>query len=55
MNLTPPKHMVFWISVVLAVLGLALFLFVPAFFAYGVWAMTAGFVLLALGVTMTGV
>lgn len=55
MKLTPPKHWVFWVSVVLAVLGLAIYLFIPTFFVYGFWAMVAGYALLALGVTMTGV
>lgn len=56
MRLTPPKKIVFWISVVLAVLGLVAF-FVPAlqFFA-GIhfWLVLVAYVLLVLGLILKG-
>ena len=53
MRLTPPKKIVFYISVVLAVLGLIAF-FVPAVSAFAFWLVLAGFVLLFLGLVLKG-
>ena len=53
MRLTPPTKNVFWISVVVAVLGLV-FYFVPAVAGYAFWVVVVAYVLLALGNTMKG-
>ena len=53
MKLTPPTKNVFWISVVLAALGLV-FYFVPAVAGYAFWVVLVGYVLLALGNAMKG-
>lgn len=53
MQLTPPTKKVFWISVIVAIVGLV-FYFVPAVAAYAFWLMLVAFVLLALGVAMKG-
>ncbi len=50
MRLSPPKVVVFWISVVLAAIGfLSFFGVVPIEASTGFWALIIGFVLLALG------
>lgn len=50
LKLTEPKVVTFWISVLLAVLGiLANQKILPGFAAYSFWLVVAGFVLLALG------
>jgi hypothetical protein len=48
MKLNPPKQTTFWISVVLAVLGLLGKFAVAALAPYSFWLVLAGFVLLAL-------
>lgn len=56
MRLTPPKKIVFWISLILAVLGLVAF-FVPAlqlFAGIEFWLVLVAYVLLALGNTVKG-
>ncbi len=53
MRLNPPTKNVFWISVILAVLGLVFF-FVPAVSAYAFWVLVIAYVLLALGNTLKG-
>lgn len=54
MQLSPPKQMVFIVSVVLALLGLlGMFgILIPSTFAS--WLLLAAFVLLALGVVLKG-
>lgn len=55
MRLTPPKHWVFWVSVVLAVLGvIGAFISLPVIGDFHFWFVVAGFVLLALGNTVEG-
>jgi hypothetical protein len=55
MRLTPPTKNVFWISVVVAVVGLVAKLGVIGFLApYAFWLVVVAFVLLALGNTMKG-
>ncbi len=50
MKLSPPKQTTFWISVVLAVLGLlGKLVTLPVVSAYSFWFVLVGFVLLALG------
>jgi hypothetical protein len=50
-----PTNMVFYISIVLAVLGLiGAFVAVPVISALAFWLILAAFVLLALGVTTPG-
>ena len=53
MMLSPPKKIVFYISVLLAVVGLVAF-FVPAIEAYSFWLVLVGYVLLALGNILKG-
>ena len=50
MRLSPPKVVVFWISVILAAIGFLSYLGIITFVdtTYGFWAMVIGFVLLAL-------
>lgn len=50
MKLYAPKVLVFWIAVILAVVGFLSFLgIVPIEASIGFWALLIGFVLLALG------
>jgi hypothetical protein len=56
MQLTPPTKNVFYVSVVLAVLGiLAHFVTIPFVSAYNFWFVVVGYVVLVLGNTMKGV
>jgi hypothetical protein len=56
MRLTPPTKNVFWISVVVAVVGLIAKLGLVGFLApYAFWLVLVAFVLLVLGVAMKGV
>jgi hypothetical protein len=49
MNLTPPKVITFWISVLLGVLGfLGTLVTIPVISTYAFWFLFAGFVLLVL-------
>lgn len=55
MKLTPPTKNVFWISTVLAVLGLVgQFVSIPFVSTYAFWLVVVGYVLLWLGNTMKG-
>lgn len=55
MKLTPPKVVTFWISVILALLGLIFQVFtVAAISPYAFWFLFIGFVLLALGLLVKG-
>jgi heme/copper-type cytochrome/quinol oxidase subunit 1 len=55
MKLTPPKHITFWIAVVLAVLGvLATLVTIPVLSGFAFWLVVIGFVLLALGNLVDG-
>ena len=55
MNLTPPTKNVFWISVVVALLGIvASFVTIPFVSTYAFWFVVVAYVLLALGNTMKG-
>jgi hypothetical protein len=55
MRLTPPKQIVFYISVILAVLGiLAFFITIPFVSDYTFWFVVAGYVLLFLGNAVKG-
>jgi hypothetical protein len=55
MRLTPPKKIVFWISVILAVLGLiAYFVSIPFLSEYKFWVVFIGYVLLFLGNAVKG-
>lgn len=55
MRLSPPTQIVFWISVVLVVLGILASLGVISFLSGNAfWLVVAGYVLLFLGNTMTG-
>jgi len=55
MKLNPPTKVVFWLSTVLAVLGiLGQFIALPLVGGFEFWLVAAGFVLLWLGNTMKG-
>lgn len=55
MKLTPPTQNVFWISVVVAAVGLvAKFGFLSFLAPFAFWLVVVAFVLLALGVVMKG-
>lgn len=55
MRLTPPKKIVFWISVLLAAVGILGLIFdLPVITDYKFWFVVAGYVLLALGNAVKG-
>lgn len=55
MKLTPPTAVVFWISVVLGVLGLLASIgVISALSGYAFWLAFAGFALLTLGLLVKG-
>ncbi len=55
MKLTPPKQITFWISLVLAVLGiLATFVSIPFVSGFAFWFVVAGYALLAAGLFLKG-
>lgn len=55
MKLNSPTKMVFWISTILAVLGIiAFFITIPFVSNFAIWFVVAGYVLLWLGNTMKG-
>ena len=55
MRLTPPKQVVFWISLILAVLALlGTLVSIPTISAIAFWLALAGYVLLAAGNVLTG-
>jgi uncharacterized membrane protein HdeD (DUF308 family) len=53
MMLSPPKKIVFYISVLLAIVGVVAF-FVPAIELLSFWILLVGYVLLALGNVLKG-
>lgn len=55
MKFTPPKQITFWISLVLAVLGvLATFVSIPFVSGFALWFVVAGYALLAAGLFLKG-
>jgi hypothetical protein len=55
MRLTPPTKAVFWISAILALLGLiGTFVSIPVVSGLAFWFVLVGYVLLFLGNTMKG-
>ena len=55
MKLNPPTKVVFWISTILAILGIiATVVTIPFVSGFAFWFVAAGFVLLWLGNTMKG-
>ncbi len=55
MNLTPPTKNVFYVSVVLAVLGiLGSFISIPFVSGYAFWFLAVAYIVLFLGNTMKG-
>ena len=55
MKLTPPKKSTFWISVVLAALGLiGSFVSIPFVSAFAFWFVFVGFVVLVAGLLLKG-
>ncbi|MCD4803222.1 MAG: hypothetical protein K8R16_09825 [Anaerolineales bacterium] len=55
MNLTPPTKNVFYVSVVLAVLGiLGSFISIPFVSGYAFWFLVVAYIVLFLGNTMKG-
>lgn len=54
-QLTPPKRWVFWVSVVLAALGvIGSLVSIPVVSGLAFWLVVVGFVLLALGNSVKG-
>jgi hypothetical protein len=53
MRLTPPKKIVWWISLILGAVGL-IAMFVPGIGAYAFWFVLAGLILLLLGNAIKG-
>ena len=53
MRLNAPKKILFWISVVIAVIGLVFF-FIPAVKDFAVFVALSAFILLALGNVLKG-
>lgn len=50
MKLTPPKHVTFWIAVVVVLLGIvANFVTIPVLSGFSFWLVVIGFVILAAG------
>lgn len=55
MKLTPPKKWVFWVSVVLGLLGLiGNFVAIPFVSAFAFWFVFVGLALLVAGLTLKG-
>ncbi|MEN8242266.1 MAG: hypothetical protein ABFS17_10125 [Chloroflexota bacterium] len=55
MRLTPPKKIVFWISVALVVIGIIGFFFtIPFVSGLAFWFVVVGYLLLAAGNTLKG-
>lgn len=56
MKLSPPKHITFWIAVIVALLGvLASFVTIPVLSGFSFWLVVIGFVILAAGNLIEGV
>jgi hypothetical protein len=55
MKLSKPTNTVFWISLILGILGLlAQLVTIPVLSPYAFWILLVGFILLVLGNTMKG-
>ncbi len=54
MKLTPPKQITFWISLILGLVGVVLFFFLPAQFLFAFWVLFIGFALLVLSLLIKG-
>jgi len=55
MKLQKPKVFTFWLSVILAVIGVLAYIgVIGALAPYGIWLVLVGFVLLMLGTLFTG-
>lgn len=55
MKISPPTKPVFWISVILVVLGIVgTFITIPFFSGIAFWLVVSGYVLLFLGNTLKG-
>jgi hypothetical protein len=54
MHLTPPKQITFWISVILAVVGLLIFVGTLPAFAPAFWVLFIGWALLAVALLTKG-
>ena len=54
MRLTPPKQIVWLVSLILGILGIVLTLVEGQYTAYGVWALAIGWLLLILGTLLKG-
>lgn len=55
MKLSPPKHITFYIAIVLAVLGvIANFVAIPVLSGFSFWLVVVGFVLLAAANVIEG-
>jgi hypothetical protein len=55
MKLTPPKHITFWIAVIVAILGIiANFVTIPVLSGFSFWLVVIAFVILALGNMIDG-
>lgn len=56
MKLSPPKHITFWIAVLVAVLGIvANFVTIPVLSGFAFWLVVIGFVILAVGNLVDGI
>jgi hypothetical protein len=55
MRLNAPSKMIFWISLVLAALGVvSTFVPIPVVSAYAFWVVVVGYIVLAAGTVMKG-
>lgn len=55
MKLTPPKKITFWITVILAVVGvIAFFVSIPVLSGIAFWLVLAAYVVLVLGLLLKG-
>jgi len=54
MKMNPPTKLVFWISVVLAVLGLLALIAIPFVSTYAFWFVLLGYVVLAVSLFVKG-
>jgi fatty acid desaturase len=54
MKLTPPKNVTFWLAIFLGVFGVLATYFIQPISGYGIWFITVGFVVLALGNLLKG-
>jgi hypothetical protein len=55
MKLTPPKHITFWLAVIVAILGIiANLVTIPVLSGFSFWLVVIAFVILALGNMIDG-